>query len=228
MWKQLTGEPVAGTLHSGFGGRGWLSPFPTPIHRPLVDLRIREKRTFADLAERPKAVAARVAGAGVGGSSPVFITWKSWCSGSGRSCESFVPTKSGWRHTTHVVSSSIRSTRAWRGEYLGTCTLAAGLTYVAQLQSSRLPASLRKCFRGRQTSIASSPARRSGRRHRRIATRLGRARMSCGCWRKSAADHNGRAKVTERSAWRAETIDLEIARQGYSMSQSQGGFDAKT
>jgi hypothetical protein len=36
--------------------------------RPLVDLRIREKRTFADLAERPKAVAARVAGAGVDGS----------------------------------------------------------------------------------------------------------------------------------------------------------------
>src|SRR2546421_1823536 len=34
MWKQLTGEPVAGELHSGFGGRGRLSPFPTPIRRP--------------------------------------------------------------------------------------------------------------------------------------------------------------------------------------------------
>jgi hypothetical protein len=22
MWKQLTGEPVAGKLHTGFGGRG--------------------------------------------------------------------------------------------------------------------------------------------------------------------------------------------------------------
>jgi hypothetical protein len=29
--KQLTGEPVAGELHSGFGGRGWLAPFPTPM-----------------------------------------------------------------------------------------------------------------------------------------------------------------------------------------------------
>ena len=33
MWKQLTGEPVAGEPHSGFGGRGWRSPFPTPIRR---------------------------------------------------------------------------------------------------------------------------------------------------------------------------------------------------
>ena len=31
MRKQLTGEPVAGELHSGFGGRGRRAPFPTPI-----------------------------------------------------------------------------------------------------------------------------------------------------------------------------------------------------
>ena len=41
MWKQLTGEPVAGELHSGFGGRGRRLPFPTPIHglgNEIVDL----------------------------------------------------------------------------------------------------------------------------------------------------------------------------------------------
>ena len=37
MWKQLTGEPVAGELHSGFGGRGRLLPFPTPIRWPVND-----------------------------------------------------------------------------------------------------------------------------------------------------------------------------------------------
>jgi hypothetical protein len=31
MRKQLTGEPVAGELHTGFGGRGRRKPFPTPI-----------------------------------------------------------------------------------------------------------------------------------------------------------------------------------------------------
>jgi hypothetical protein len=31
MRKQLTGEPVAGKPHTGFGGRGRLPPFPTPI-----------------------------------------------------------------------------------------------------------------------------------------------------------------------------------------------------
>src|ERR1039457_6162244 len=31
MRKQLTGEPVAGDLHTGFGGRGRRQPFPTPI-----------------------------------------------------------------------------------------------------------------------------------------------------------------------------------------------------
>src|SRR4029453_18858290 len=36
--KQLTGEPVAGELHSGFGGRGWRAPFPTPIQRTLTFL----------------------------------------------------------------------------------------------------------------------------------------------------------------------------------------------
>ena len=39
MRKQLTGEPVAGKLHTGFGGRGRRSPFPTPIHRSLKDIR---------------------------------------------------------------------------------------------------------------------------------------------------------------------------------------------
>ena len=38
MWKQLTGEPVAGELHSGFGGRGRLSSFPTPIQLELDNL----------------------------------------------------------------------------------------------------------------------------------------------------------------------------------------------
>jgi hypothetical protein len=33
MRKQLTGEPVAGKPHTGFGGRGRREPFPTPIHR---------------------------------------------------------------------------------------------------------------------------------------------------------------------------------------------------
>jgi hypothetical protein len=33
MRKQLTGEPVAGKLHTGFGGRGRVKPFPTPIQR---------------------------------------------------------------------------------------------------------------------------------------------------------------------------------------------------
>ena len=31
MRKQLTGEPVAGKPHTGFGGRGRREPFPTPI-----------------------------------------------------------------------------------------------------------------------------------------------------------------------------------------------------
>src|ERR1019366_1764098 len=31
MRKQLTGEPVAGELHTGFGGSGRRQPFPTPI-----------------------------------------------------------------------------------------------------------------------------------------------------------------------------------------------------
>jgi hypothetical protein len=34
MRKQLTGEPVAGEPHTGFGGRGQRSPFPTPIPWP--------------------------------------------------------------------------------------------------------------------------------------------------------------------------------------------------
>lgn len=39
MWKQLTGEPVAGKLHTGFGGRGRRSPFPTPIPSAIADVR---------------------------------------------------------------------------------------------------------------------------------------------------------------------------------------------
>ena len=35
MWKQLTGEPVAGKPPTGFGGRRRRSPFPTPILWPL-------------------------------------------------------------------------------------------------------------------------------------------------------------------------------------------------
>src|SRR5438094_8551793 len=38
MRKQLTGEPVAGEPHTGFGGRGRPSPFPTPI-LTLLDRR---------------------------------------------------------------------------------------------------------------------------------------------------------------------------------------------
>jgi hypothetical protein len=37
MRKQLTGEPVAGELHTGFGGRGRRQPFPTPIPWPNCD-----------------------------------------------------------------------------------------------------------------------------------------------------------------------------------------------
>ncbi len=33
MWKQLTGEPVAGKPHTGFGGRGRRAPFPTLSNR---------------------------------------------------------------------------------------------------------------------------------------------------------------------------------------------------
>jgi hypothetical protein len=35
MRKQLTGEPVAGKPHTGFGGRGRRAPFPTPIQGSL-------------------------------------------------------------------------------------------------------------------------------------------------------------------------------------------------
>src|SRR5262245_18932871 len=45
--KQLTGEPVAGELHSGFGGRGWRAPFPTPIHRPIPVVQDCRERTFS-------------------------------------------------------------------------------------------------------------------------------------------------------------------------------------
>lgn len=42
MRKQLTGEPVAGELHTGFGGRGRQKPFPTPIPRPSGVIRLPE------------------------------------------------------------------------------------------------------------------------------------------------------------------------------------------
>ena len=35
MRKQLTGEPVAGEPHSGFGGRGRRPPSPTSIQRDI-------------------------------------------------------------------------------------------------------------------------------------------------------------------------------------------------
>ena len=38
--KQLTGEPVAGELPSGFGWRGRRAPFPTPIRHQLSPLSI--------------------------------------------------------------------------------------------------------------------------------------------------------------------------------------------
>jgi len=41
MRKQPTGEPVAGKPHTGFGGRGWRKPFPTPILRPEADVATR-------------------------------------------------------------------------------------------------------------------------------------------------------------------------------------------
>ena len=36
MRKQLTGEPVAGKPHTGFGGRGRRKPFPTTILWPMT------------------------------------------------------------------------------------------------------------------------------------------------------------------------------------------------
>src|SRR5208283_6012659 len=39
MRKQLTGEAVAGELHTGFGGRGRRPPFPTPILWPIAPVR---------------------------------------------------------------------------------------------------------------------------------------------------------------------------------------------
>ena len=39
MRKQPTGEPVAGKLHTGFGGRGRRSPFPTPILQYKHDMK---------------------------------------------------------------------------------------------------------------------------------------------------------------------------------------------
>jgi len=43
MRKQLTGEPVAGELHTGFGGRGRRQPFPTPIRGSKGEFDNRSK-----------------------------------------------------------------------------------------------------------------------------------------------------------------------------------------
>src|SRR5208337_2629124 len=40
MRKQLTGEPVAGELHTGFGGRGRQQPFPTLSSGRLASVRL--------------------------------------------------------------------------------------------------------------------------------------------------------------------------------------------
>src|ERR1700676_2923967 len=50
MRKQLTGEPVAGKLHTGFGGRGRRQPFPTPIPWPAADrcLKIADQLALLD------------------------------------------------------------------------------------------------------------------------------------------------------------------------------------
>lgn len=45
MRKQLTGEPVAGELHTGFGGRGRRKPFPTPILRLNADIEVDVQAT---------------------------------------------------------------------------------------------------------------------------------------------------------------------------------------
>ncbi len=47
MRKQLTGEPVAGKLHIGFGGRGRCMPFPTPILGSRTDISAEHLPTGA-------------------------------------------------------------------------------------------------------------------------------------------------------------------------------------
>ena len=63
MRKQLTGEPVAGEPHTGFGGRRRRAPFPTPIHRPtagvddspllgsLIQLNLSVANAYPELVE---------------------------------------------------------------------------------------------------------------------------------------------------------------------------------
>ena len=48
MRKQLTGEPVAGKPHTGFGGRGRRPSFPTPIQIDEVGYLSYDAR-YADL-----------------------------------------------------------------------------------------------------------------------------------------------------------------------------------
>src|SRR5258708_6013775 len=61
MWKQLTGEPVAGKLHSGFGGRGRRSPFPTPIPTPYCRRRTRPVPMAAKADDATHAIGGRMA-----------------------------------------------------------------------------------------------------------------------------------------------------------------------
>ena len=51
MRKQLTGEPVAGELHTGFGGRGRREPFPTHILRCTAEIHHALKWTSTQLGE---------------------------------------------------------------------------------------------------------------------------------------------------------------------------------
>jgi len=55
MRKQLTGEPVAGELHTGFGGRGRRQPFPTPIlgHIWVTRLRLEKSGSATDFPHSP-------------------------------------------------------------------------------------------------------------------------------------------------------------------------------
>jgi len=51
MRKQLTGEPVAGELHTGFGGRGRRQPFPTPIQCRLYRYRYSRHTKYVALRD---------------------------------------------------------------------------------------------------------------------------------------------------------------------------------
>jgi hypothetical protein len=66
MWKQLTGEPVAGKLHTGFGGRGRRSPFPTPIPSDKLDRSLcRFAQAYADQTEADHQTLVKAVARGV-------------------------------------------------------------------------------------------------------------------------------------------------------------------